>query len=224
MGAHVRGAGTDVIRIEGVPVLRATNVHTIIPDRIEAGTYLAMAAAMGDGVQIHNIIPEHLESFTAKLIEMGVDLQIGEDSAYVGPSKNLKAIQVKTLPFPGFATDLQQPITPLLLMAKGSSVIVDTIYPQRLKHVPELKKMGAKIRPEKDMVIVDHTDHLTGATVDAGEIRAGAALMIAALMADGTTTITSAENILRGYGSIVEKMTALNADVKIKDTDRVEEL
>lgn len=224
MGAHVRGAGTDVIRIEGVPVLRATNVHTIIPDRIEAGTYLAMAAAMGDGVQIHNIIPEHLESFTAKLIEMGVDLQIGEDSAYVGPSKNLKAIQVKTLPFPGFATDLQQPITPLLLMAKGSSVIVDTIYPQRLKHVPELKKMGAKIRPEKDMVIVDHTDHLTGATVDAGEIRAGAALMIAALMADGTTTITSAENILRGYGSIVEKMTALNADVKIEDTDRVEEL
>ncbi|GAX04537.1 UDP-N-acetylglucosamine 1-carboxyvinyltransferase [Secundilactobacillus pentosiphilus] len=224
MGAHVRGAGTDVIRIEGVPVLRATNVHTIIPDRIEAGTYLAMAAAMGDGVEIHNIIPEHLESFTAKLIEMGVDMRIGEDSAYVGPSNNLKAIQVKTMPFPGFATDLQQPITPLLLKAKGSSVIVDTIYPQRLKHVPELKKMGAKIRPEKDMIVVDHTDHLTGATVDAGEIRAGAALMIAALMAEGTTTITSAENILRGYGSIVDKLTALNADVKIADGNRVEEL
>lgn len=224
MGAHVRGAGTDVIRIEGVPTLRATNVHTIIPDRIEAGTYLAMAAAMGDGVEIHNIIPEHLESFTAKLIEMGVDMQIGEDSAYVGSSPNLKAIQVKTMPFPGFATDLQQPITPLLLKAKGSSVIVDTIYPQRLKHVPELKKMGAKIRPEKDMIVVDHTDHLTGATVDAGEIRAGAALMIAALMAEGTTTITSAENILRGYGSIVDKLTALNADVKIADGNRVEEL
>lgn len=224
MGAHVRGAGTDVIRIEGVPVLRATNVHTIIPDRIEAGTFLAMAAAMGDGVEIHNIIPEHLESFTAKLIEMGVDLQIGEDSAYVGPSKDLKAIEVKTMPFPGFATDLQQPITPLLLMAKGSSIIVDTIYPQRLKHVPELKKMGAKIRPEKDMIVVDHTDHLTGATVDAGEIRAGASLMIAALMAEGTTTITSADNILRGYGSIVEKLTALKADVRIADSDRVEEL
>lgn len=224
MGAHVRGAGTDVIRIEGVPVLRATNVHTIIPDRIEAGTYLAMAAAMGDGVTIHNIIPEHLESFTAKLIEMGVDLQIGEDSAYVGPSENLKAIEVKTMPFPGFATDLQQPITPLLLKAAGSSVIVDTIYPQRLKHVPELKKMGAKIRPEKDMIVVDHTDHLTGATVDAGEIRAGASLMIAALMAEGTTTITSADNILRGYGSIVEKLTALNADIKIEDSNRVEEL
>ncbi|GAX08830.1 UDP-N-acetylglucosamine 1-carboxyvinyltransferase [Secundilactobacillus silagincola] len=224
MGAHVRGAGTDVIRIEGVPVLRATNVHTIIPDRIEAGTFLAMAAAMGDGVEIHNIIPEHLESFTAKLIEMGVDLQIGEDSAYVGPSHDLKAIEVKTMPFPGFATDLQQPITPLLLMAKGSSIIVDTIYPQRLKHVPELKKMGAKIRPEKDMIVVDHTDHLTGATVDAGEIRAGASLMIAALMAEGTTTITSADNILRGYGSIVEKLTALKADVRIEDSDRVEEL
>ncbi|GAX00319.1 UDP-N-acetylglucosamine 1-carboxyvinyltransferase [Secundilactobacillus mixtipabuli] len=224
MGAHVRGAGTDVIRIEGVPVLRATNVHTIIPDRIEAGTYLAMAAAMGDGVTIHNIIPEHLESFTAKLIEMGVDLQIGEDSAYVGPSDNLKAIEVKTMPFPGFATDLQQPITPLLLKAAGSSVIVDTIYPQRLKHVPELKKMGARIRPEKDMIVVDHTDHLTGATVDAGEIRAGASLMIAALMAEGTTTITSADNILRGYGSIVEKLTALNADIKIEDSNRVEEL
>ncbi|HBF75945.1 MAG TPA: UDP-N-acetylglucosamine 1-carboxyvinyltransferase [Lactobacillus sp.] len=224
MGAHVRGAGTDVIRIEGVPVLRATNVHMIIPDRIEAGTFLAMAAAMGDGVEIHNIIPEHLESFTAKLIEMGVDLQIGEDSAYVGPSHDLKAIEVKTMPFPGFATDLQQPITPLLLMAKGSSIIVDTIYPQRLKHVPELKKMGAKIRPEKDMIVVDHTDHLTGATVDAGEIRAGASLMIAALMAEGTTTITSADNILRGYGSIVEKLTALKADVRIEDSDRVEEL
>ncbi|MCH5463074.1 UDP-N-acetylglucosamine 1-carboxyvinyltransferase [Lactobacillus sp. LC28-10] len=224
MGAHVRGAGTDVIRIEGVPVLRATNVHTIIPDRIEAGTFLAMAAAMGDGVAIHNIIPEHLESFTAKLIEMGVDLQIGEDSAYVGESRNLKAIQVKTMPFPGFATDLQQPITPLLLKASGSSIIVDTIYPQRLKHVPELKKMGAKIRPEKDMIVVDHTEHLAGATVDAGEIRAGASLMIAALMAEGTTTITSAENILRGYGSIVDKLTALNADVRIESSDRVEEL
>lgn len=224
MGAHVRGAGTDVIRIEGVPVLKATNVHTIIPDRIEAGTFLSLAAAIGDGIQINNIIPEHLESFTAKLIEMGVDLQIGEDSAYVGPSEHLKPIQVKTLPFPGFATDLQQPITPLLLTAEGSSVIVDTIYPQRLKHVPELQKMGAKIRPEKDMIIVDHTDQLSGAVVDAGEIRAGASLMIAALMADGETVIENAENILRGYGSIIDKLTALNADVHIESTVEIEEL
>lgn len=205
MGAHIRGAGTDVIRIEGVPVLRATNVHTIIPDRIEAGTFLSLAAAAGDGIQINNIIPEHLESFTAKLIEMGVPLEIGEDSVYVPKALDLKAIQIKTMPFPGFATDLQQPITPLLLKADGSSVIVDTIYPQRIKHVSELQKMGAHIRSENDMIVIDHTEMLSGATVDAGEIRAGASLMIAAMMASGTTTIINAENILRGYGSIVKK-------------------
>ncbi|WP_054737078.1 UDP-N-acetylglucosamine 1-carboxyvinyltransferase [Secundilactobacillus similis] len=223
MGAHVRGAGTDVIRIEGVPALRATNVHTIIPDRIEAGTFLSLAAAAGDGIQINNIIPEHLESFTAKLIEMGVNLEMGEDKVYVGRSDDLKAIQVKTLPFPGFATDLQQPITPLLLRATGSSMIVDTIYPQRIKHISQLQKMGAQIRAERDMIVVDHTDHLNGAVVDAGEIRAGASLMIAALMADGTTEIENADNILRGYGSIVAKLTALGADVAIEDPVRVED-
>ena len=217
MGAHIRGAGTDVIRIEGVPVLRATNVHTIIPDRIEAGTFLSLAAAAGDGIQINNIIPEHLESFTAKLIEMGVPLEIGEDSVYVPKALDLKAIQIKTMPFPGFATDLQQPITPLLLKADGSSVIVDTIYPQRIKHVSELQKMGAHIRSENDMIVIDHTEMLSGATVDAGEIRAGASLMIAAMMASGTTTIINAENILRGYGSIVKKMNDLNAEVAIED-------
>ncbi|WP_288529668.1 UDP-N-acetylglucosamine 1-carboxyvinyltransferase [uncultured Secundilactobacillus sp.] len=217
MGAHIRGAGTDVIRIEGVPVLRATNVHTIIPDRIEAGTFLSLAAAAGDGIQINNIIPEHLESFTAKLIEMGVPLEIGEDSVYVPKALDLKAIQIKTMPFPGFATDLQQPITPLLLKADGSSVIVDTIYPQRIKHVSELQKMGAHIRSENDMIVIDHTEMLSGATVDAGEIRAGASLMIAAMMASGTTTIINAENILRGYGSIVKKMSDLNAEVAIED-------
>ncbi|WP_282803919.1 UDP-N-acetylglucosamine 1-carboxyvinyltransferase [Secundilactobacillus kimchicus] len=220
MGAHIRGAGTDVIRIEGVPVLRATNVHTIIPDRIEAGTFLSLAAAAGDGIQINNIIPEHLESFTAKLIEMGVPLEIGEDSVYVPKALDLKAIQIKTMPFPGFATDLQQPITPLLLKADGSSVIVDTIYPQRIKHVSELQKMGAHIRSENDMIVIDHTEMLSGATVDAGEIRAGASLMIAAMMASGTTTIINAENILRGYGSIVKKLSDLNAEVAIEDDGR----
>ncbi|WP_282802465.1 UDP-N-acetylglucosamine 1-carboxyvinyltransferase [Secundilactobacillus kimchicus] len=220
MGAHIRGAGTDVIRIEGVPVLRATNVHTIIPDRIEAGTFLSLAATAGDGIQINNIIPEHLESFTAKLIEMGVPLEIGEDSVYVPKALDLKAIQIKTMPFPGFATDLQQPITPLLLKADGSSVIVDTIYPQRIKHVSELQKMGAHIRSENDMIVIDHTEMLSGATVDAGEIRAGASLMIAAMMASGTTTIINAENILRGYGSIVKKLSDLNAEVAIEDDGR----
>ena len=132
---RIRGAGTDVIRIEGVPTLRAMNTHTIIPDRIEAGTYLSMAAAVGDGVVIKNVIPEHLEAFTAKMIEMGVPLEINEDSIYVPRSENLKPIRIKTMPFPGFATDLQQPLTPLLFRANGSSVVIDTIYPKRIMHI-----------------------------------------------------------------------------------------
>ncbi|GEO71696.1 UDP-N-acetylglucosamine 1-carboxyvinyltransferase 2 [Levilactobacillus zymae] len=216
MGAHVRGAGTDVIRIEGVSTLRAMNTHTIIPDRIEAGTYLSMAAAVGDGVVVKNVIPEHLESFTAKMIEMGVNLEIDEDSIFVPRSENLKPIQVKTMPFPGFATDLQQPLTPLLMCAKGSSVVIDTIYPKRIKHIAELRKMGANIRSENDMIVVDPSTHLVGSEVQAGEIRAGASLVIAGLMAQGTTVIDNADNILRGYDRIVQKLTALNADVSIQ--------
>ncbi len=217
MGAKIRGAGTDVIRIEGVEELRSTNTHTIIPDRIEAGTYLAMAAAVGDDVIVHNIIPEHLESFTSKLLEMGVNLQIGEDSIRVLRSENLKPIKIKTLPFPGFATDLQQPLTPLLSTAEGVSVIVDTIYSQRVKHVPELQKMGMGISTENGLILIEHSEGLHGATVEAGEIRAGASLMIAGLMANGVTKITHADNILRGYDRIVWKLNRLNADVHIVD-------
>ncbi|WP_057878852.1 MULTISPECIES: UDP-N-acetylglucosamine 1-carboxyvinyltransferase [Levilactobacillus] len=215
MGAHVRGAGTDVIRIEGVPTLRAMNTHTIIPDRIEAGTYLSMAAAVGDGITIKNVIPEHLEAFTAKMIEMGVPLEINEDSIYVPHTDNLKPIKIKTMPFPGFATDLQQPLTPLLFRASGSSVVIDTIYPKRIKHISELRKMGASIRSEDDTIVVDPSTELVGSEVQAGEIRAGAALVIAGLMADGDTVITHADNILRGYDRIAGKLTALNADVEI---------
>lgn len=222
MGANIRGAGTDVIRIEGVATLKAKATHTIIPDRIEAGTYLSMAAAVGDGITLNNVIPEHLESFTAKLIEMGVNLKIGEDSIYVPKSNHLNAIQVKTMPFPGFATDLQQPITPLLLLAEGSSMIVDTIYPKRLKHISELQRMGANIRSEDNMIVVDHTDKLIGARVDAGEIRAGASLVIAALMAEGTTVIEDADNILRGYDSIIRKLTSLSAVAKLENVQVVE--
>lgn len=222
MGAKIRGVGTDVIRIEGVDSLRSMNTHTIIPDRIEAGTYLSLAAAVGDGITLHNIIPEHLESFTSKLIEMGVKLEIGEDSIFVPQSGALQAINVKTLPFPGFATDLQQPITPLLACAQGVSVIVDTIYPQRIKHIPELQKMGLEISAQKDVILVEHSTKLHGAQVDAGEIRAGASLMIAGLMANGQTVITHADNILRGYDRIVWKLNRLNADVHIEDESGVE--
>ncbi|GAY74193.1 UDP-N-acetylglucosamine 1-carboxyvinyltransferase [Lentilactobacillus kosonis] len=218
MGANIRGAGTDVIRIEGVDSLVAQNTHTIIPDRIEAGTYLSLAAAMGDGITITNVIPEHLESFVAKLEELGVNLKVNEDSIFVATSDSLKPIQVKTMPYPGFATDLQQPLTPLLFKAKGRSVIIDTIYPKRVKHISELVKLGGHIKSEdieEGIIAVDTSDNLHGTTVSAGEIRAGASLLIAGLMADGTTEITEADNILRGYGSIVKKLTAVGADLKL---------
>ena len=221
MGAKIRGAGTDTIRITGVNTLQSMNTHTIIADRIESGTYLSLAAAMGDGIMVHNIIPEHLESFTSKLIEMGVNLQIDSDKIYVPKSEHLKAINVKTMPFPGFATDLQQPLTPLMSLAEGDSTIVDTIYPKRVKHIPELQKMGMNIEAHDGMIVVRHTDHLHGATVSAGEIRAGAALTIAGLMADGTTIINNAGNILRGYDRIVWKLNRLGANVSIEDDSSV---
>lgn len=141
MGAKIRGAGTDEIRIEGVEELHGC-VHSIIPDRIEAGTYLALAAAMGEGVTVHNVIYEHIESFIAKLEEIGVEMNISEDSIEVLPSRNLKTVDVTTSPYPGFATDLQQPLTPLLLKSQGTAEIIDTIYSKRVNHIPELVRMG----------------------------------------------------------------------------------
>lgn len=217
MGAKVRGAGTDVIRIDGVPTLEAHNSHTIIPDRIEAGTYLAMAAAIGEGVKVKNIISEHLDAFLAKLEEMGVVMDVGEDSIFVYPSGDLKMVQIKTMPYPGFATDLQQPITPLMLKAHGEGLIIDTIYPKRVRHIPELLRMGADITIENDVIILHHCDHLQGTEVTAEEIRAGACLMIAGLMAEGTTTITKVDNILRGYDRVVMKLRGLGADVELID-------
>jgi UDP-N-acetylglucosamine 1-carboxyvinyltransferase len=224
MGANIRGAGTDVIRIEGVPTLQARNTHTIIPDRIEAGTYLSLAAAAGNGILITNIIPEHLEAFVAKLEEMGCDLTVYEDSIYVGASHNLKPIRIKVMPYPGFATDLQQPLTPLLFKANGRSVIIDTIYPQRIKHITELNKLGGKVKSEdtdEGIIVVDHSPKLVGAKVQAGEIRAGASLVIAGLMASGTTEICHADNILRGYGNIVDKLRGVGGDVSLEVEERV---
>ncbi|WP_099975246.1 UDP-N-acetylglucosamine 1-carboxyvinyltransferase [Lactobacillus terrae] len=219
MGATIRGAGTETIRIEGVDSLKSKNSHTIIPDRIEAGTYLSLAAANGGGIRVNNIISEHLDAFIAKLIEMGVDLQIDEDSIYVGETKNIKPINVKTMPYPGFATDLQQPITPLLMSAAGEGMIVDTIYPKRIKHIPELVKMGADIRSENDLIFIKGGKPLKGATVSAEEIRAGACLMIAGLLAEGQTVINNAENILRGYDQVVWKLHCLQADVQLIGDD-----
>lgn len=214
MGANIRGAGTDTIRIEGVKELHGTT-HTIIPDRIEVGTYLSLAAAAGTDILVENVIVEHVESLLAKLGEMGVPLEIGEDSIRIKEAKELKGVQIKTLPYPGFATDLQQPITPLLLKAKGESMIMDTIYPKRVNHLPELKRMDAVVRIESDLILIEGGHKLTGAEVRASDLRAGAGLVIAGLIAEGTTDILGVDNILRGYDNIIEKLTALGADIEM---------
>ena len=214
MGAHIRGAGTDIIIIDGVPQLHGTR-HQVIPDRIEAGTYIALAAAIGEGIQINNVLYEHLESYIAKLEEMGVRMTISEDSIFVEKQTGLKAIQIKTSPYPGFATDLQQPITPLLLTSTGRGRIVDTIYEKRVNHVPELAKMGATISTLNDHIIYEGPNQLMGSNVKATDLRAGAALVIAGLMASGTTEITNVEYILRGYSDIIHKLTQLGADIQL---------
>lgn len=214
MRAKVRGAGTDVIRIEGVETLHGCR-HFMIPDRIEAGTYLALAAAVGNGIKVKNVIFEHLESFIAKLQEIGVHMKISEDEIEVYPSKELKPANIMTYPYPGFATDLQQPLTALLLMTTGTSEIIDTIYAKRVNHVPELARMGADITVEGNMIIVNGPNKLHGTEVVASDLRAGACLVIAGLLAEGTTTIYNVDYILRGYDHIIEKLTALGASIEM---------
>lgn len=215
MGAHIRGAGTNEIRVQGVDSLKSMNVHTIIPDRIEAGTYLSFAAANGNGVLVKNVITEHLDPFLSKLEEMGVRMEIDEDEIYVLGGDVLSPVNIKTSPFPGFATDLQQPITPLLMQARGSSTIIDTLYPERTKHIPEMQRMGAKISSKDGIITVGHSTDLSGTVVEAGEIRAGVSLVGLALMAKGTTVINKADNILRGYDRIVEKFRGLSVDLEV---------
>ena len=214
MGAHIRGAGTNIIIVDGVERLHGTR-HQVIPDRIEAGTYISLAAAVGKGIRINNVLYEHLEGFIAKLEEMGVRMTVSEDSIFVEEQSNLKAINIKTAPYPGFATDLQQPITPLLLTAEGRGTIIDTIYEKRVNHVFELAKMDADITTTNDHIIYTGGRSLRGANVKATDLRAGAALVIAGLMAEGKTEITNIEFILRGYSDIIEKLRNLGADITL---------
>lgn len=216
MGAHVRGAGTEVITIEGVEKLHGTR-HQVIPDRIEAGTYIALAAAVGEGIQIDNVLYEHLEGFIAKLEAMGVRMTVSEDSIFVEKQGKLKAVSVKTSPYPGFATDLQQPLTPLLLKAEGTGTITDTIYEKRIGHVQELINMGADIRVLGSRISYQGPNKLNGSRVRATDLRAGAAMVIAGLMAEGRTEITNIEFILRGYSNIIEKLKDLGADIELID-------
>lgn len=215
MGADIKGAGTDTIRITGVDKLHGCT-HQVIPDRIEAGTYLALAAACGNGIRVKNVISEHIEAFLAKLDEMGVNMTMEDEDIVVHASPDLKMVSIKTQPYPGFATDLQQPITALLLKASGTGTIMDTIYPKRVKHVPELMRMGAQAKVEGDTIrLTGPAPELIGAQVEASDLRAGACLLIAALMAQGQTEITGVTHILRGYAHIIENLRALGADIEM---------
>ncbi len=213
MGANIKGAGTNVIRIEGVEKLHGTK-HTIIPDRIEAGTHMIMAAAIGDGITIDNVIPLHVEAVTAKLREMGVKIEVGEEQIFIPRAEKLEAVDVKTLVYPGFPTDLQQPFGVLSTQAEGSSILTETIYPARFKQIDELRRMNADGRVEGRSAIITGPTPLQAATVEATDLRAGAALLIAGLLATGETEVQEIEHIERGYGKIVEKLQKLGADIR----------
>ncbi|MCP3739800.1 UDP-N-acetylglucosamine 1-carboxyvinyltransferase [Rossellomorea sp. BNER] len=212
MGAKIKGAGTDVIRIDGVEELSGCR-HTIIPDRIEAGTYMILAAASGAGVLIDNVIPLHLESLIAKLREMKVPIDVGAEQVFIGKADYINSVDIKTLVYPGFPTDLQQPFTTLLTKAEGSAVVTDTIYSARFKHIDELRRMNANIKVEGRSAIVNGPIQLQGAKVKASDLRAGAALVIAGLLAEGITEVTGLEHIDRGYSNLVEKLEGLGATI-----------
>lgn len=212
MGARIKGAGTDVIRIDGVEQLHGCR-HSIIPDRIEAGTYMIIGAAMGKEVVIDNVIPQHLEAVIAKMREMGVVVETSDDQIFVATKEHLRAVDIKTLVYPGFPTDLQQPFTSLLTKASGTSIVTDTIYSARFKHIDELRRMNANVKVEGRSAIITGPSRLQGAKVRATDLRAGAALVVAGLMAEGVTEITGLEHIDRGYSNLVDKLANLGATI-----------
>ena len=212
MGANIKGAGTDVIRIQGVKELKGC-AFSVIPDQIEAGTFMIAAAATKGDVTINNVIPKHLESITAKLTEMGAIVDEGDDSIRVRVEGKLEGVNIKTTPYPGFPTDIQQPMSALLSIVPGRSLIAESIWENRHKHIDELKKMGANIKVEGRVAIIDGVKKLTGAVVKATDLRAGAAMVIAGLIADGKTQITNIEHIDRGYPHIENKFHKLGADI-----------
>ncbi len=221
MGANIKGAGTDIIRIQGVERLHGCR-HTIIPDRIEAGTYMIAAAATGGSVTLENVIPKHLESVSAKLREIGAEVIEIDDCIVVNGGDKYRAADVKTSPYPGFPTDLQQPITTLLTLAKGSSIVTDNIYSARFRHIDELRRMGANLKVEGRSAVIEGGHKLQGAKVVASDLRAGAALVIAGLATQGTTELEGLEHIDRGYENLVGKLQSLGADVQRVGTQHPE--
>jgi UDP-N-acetylglucosamine 1-carboxyvinyltransferase len=214
MGARITGAGTDVIKIEGVKYLKGCR-HDVIPDRVEAGTYLIAAAATGGEVCLENIIPEHLDAVLAKLREMGAQVEWdAERVQLVASGRTLRQVDVKTLPYPGFPTDLQQPFTVLLTQAEGISMVTDNIFASRFKHVEELLRMGASIQMEGRTAVVRGRTRLVGTRVQASDLRTGAAMVIAGLVAEGVTEVTNPEHLDRGYEQLEQKFAALGADMR----------
>ena len=216
MGANIIGAGTSEIIIKGVDKLGSCYTE-VIPDRIETGTYLIAGALIGNNLKINNIIPDHVESLTSKLIEMGVPLKIDTSSITISKSDNLNPVNIKTLGYPGFPTDLQQPITTLLTKCNGESTLTETIYENRFQNVYYLNNMGANINIKGDTLYIKGPTKLIGTEVTATDLRAGACLILAALSAEGTTTIHEIEHVLRGYENIVEKLSNVGAKINISE-------
>lgn len=213
LGADVRGAGTDVIKVHGVPELHGCT-YSLIPDQIEAGTFMAAAAATGGEVLVKNIIPKHMESITAKLVEMGVDVTEYDDSLLVKRTGPLLKANVKTMPYPGFPTDMQPQMAVLMSMAEGTSIITEGVWDNRFRYVDELKRMGANIQVDGKIAVVEGVGHLTAAPVKSTDLRAGAAMLLAGLVANGTTEIEDIEHIDRGYENVDGKFRALGADIR----------
>ena len=215
MGAKITGAGTSIIKIEGVNNLKGC-FHEVIPDRIEAGTYLIIAALLGNNLTINKIIPSHIESLISKLKEAGVKMEIGEDYITVKEIGNYKAVKVKTLVYPGFPTDLQQPLIPFLTQCNGLSKVTETIWENRFQNIPDIVRMGANIKVnENRTAIVRGKTKLTGCEVSATDLRGGASMLICGLIADGITTIDNIKYILRGYDNIVEKLKEVGAKIEL---------
>ena len=213
MGANIRGAGTDTIRVHGVERLHG-GTYAIIPDQIEAGTYMTAVAAAGGDVLLRGIIPKHMDCITAKLLEMGVEVEEKDDTLRIRRTGALTRTNIKTLPYPGFPTDMQPQITTVLALAQGTSIVTEGVWDNRYRYVGELLRMGAQIRVDGRTAVVEGVSHLTPATVQAFDLRAGAAMVVAALAAKGTSEILNVQYIERGYEDIIGKLRALGADIE----------
>ena len=214
MGADIMGAGTDVIKIRGVDRLRGGS-YSIIPDQIEAGTYMAAVTAAGGEVLIKNVIPKHLDCITAKLAEMGAEIEEHDDAVLIRRTGPIHRTNIKTMPYPGFPTDMQSQIAAALCLAQGTSVITEGVWDNRYRNVDELRRMGAQIQVDGKVAVIEGVDHLTGAPVRACDLRAGAAMIIAGLAARGRTEVDHIYHIERGYEDIVRKLSAVGADIRL---------